>query len=193
MTTTEYKTLHQAATAAALMGEAFQLIGTAAKTAATHVLANLVHCPKCNGRVKGEPSEDDWEDAAPAGTVGCFDCDHSGTMEGFLTMQRHLDDGYGWYYEHDNQMRALALKLCWTQRCAEDRLPWYAAFFYTFKAWWCLKANWEGQMPDCDTVNVCTMESRQDGYGWDATWLVVGQGIFSNWEAEIMHDSETTY
>lgn len=190
MTTTRYNELHRTALGLATMAVAFTRMGDMARKASENITEGLKKCPKC----KGAPVPD-WDDGTPApAPVGCFDCDHTGTMEGFLKMQQQTDEAYGCLAEFEADQFNTALALCWKQRCKEEtNMPRLARWFYAFKAWWCLKANWEGQMPDCDTVNAAILESHQDGYGWSATWLVVGQGLFTNWEAEIMHDSECTY
>lgn len=64
-------------------------------------------------------------------------------------------------------------------------------WFYTVKLWICGMFGWRGHFDyRTDPVDVAEVCFCRTYGGWDQTWLRVGSGVFTNWQYELMNDSE---
>lgn len=148
-------------------------------------------CPICKGQL---PPPAEGEDPGPEHY--CGDCDGHGTLAGYIGMQTMYAEAYD-TTEHDAWLRSTALAHCWRDMCKEDDItrPWWERIAYTFKAWWCLKANWE-ESDDWhrDYVDVATIQTTNTGYGWDADWVATPEGFGpGTWHFVLKHDGDSTY
>lgn len=69
-------------------------------------------------------------------------------------------------------------------------------WLYIFKAMLCIAFGWyaldkHGEFPD--EVDLGTITSSRDGYGWSASWAVVGYGLFKNWFVSVREDSDSSF
>jgi hypothetical protein len=78
--------------------------------------------------------------------------------------------------------------------CNNYCLNRWERWFYTLKVFICLAIGRKRHFGwRCTPVEVGTIRSHQDGYGWSATWICVGYGLFRNWGYEITSDGDCFY
>jgi hypothetical protein len=88
----------------------------------------------------------------------------------------HINRLERWFY---------TLKLCYCVLVGRTRIKVYKHFNNKNKS------DLEKFYPD--VVTGAEIRSRYDGYSWDATWIEVGYGYFSNWWYRIEEDGEFLY